>query len=363
MKRNRLPRRDYILLPALSLLTIVVLFSCAELTARHFFPDDQPDTCFYRSAIGPADRANCVSYERIPESAPVRSAFDVCGYRSLHGCGPKRAGVFRVAVIGSSIAEARLVPLDRTYIALAADSVEFIPVASPLSSPAHSLARMSEVLSLHPDAVLQVLSPVDIETLWMYVRGDTLNIGTQRATPQGRRDLNHYLRSVSDALKDSRAVLAAEHFLFRDEQTYLRLYMLYGYKADYLRQPLSRAWRQRFAELNWVDGQIAARLDRAGIPFYITAFPSRAGAILLKRDPAAYAWGREVEQIAQSNHAHYIDLLHAFAEMPDPGSLFYTVDGHPNEAAQPLLARTLVVGLLGDSPRLRVAEPSSSGTR
>lgn len=347
---TRLPRRDLILLPAVVLATTLVLLGCAELVARHYFPDPETDTCFYRSPKGPADRANCMSYERTPESPQVRNVFDACGYRSLQGCGEKRPGVVRIAVIGSSIAEARLVPLEDSYMALAGSRFEFIPVAAPLSSPAHSLARMDEVLALHPDAVIQILTPVDIETLWMYVQNGKLNLRPEQSIAEHGHDFNHYFRAVSDTLKDSRAALAAEHFIFNDADRFLRLYMMYGYKADYLRQPFSAAWRQRFSELNWVDDQIAERLRQAGLPFYITAFPSRADAMLLRRDPAAFAWGREVAAMAEREHAQYIDLLHAFAQTSDPRALFYTVDGHPNAAAQPLIANALMSAVTGETP-------------
>jgi hypothetical protein len=39
MKEAKLPRRDWILLPLLSLLTICMLAALAELLARHIYPD------------------------------------------------------------------------------------------------------------------------------------------------------------------------------------------------------------------------------------------------------------------------------------------------------------------------------------
>jgi hypothetical protein len=338
LTRNRLPRRDYVLLPGLSLLTILVLLCCAELTARHFFPDPEPDTCFYRSSTGPRERANCISFERVPESPRIQNLFDACGFRSVHGCGPKQAGVPRIAVLGSSVAAARLVAIERSYMALGAARYDFIPVAEPLSSPVHSLLQMDEVLALHPDAVIQVLSPIDVESLWMYVRDGQPVAANKAAADLARRDWNHYLRAAQDTVKNSRAVLAAEHFLFADDDTFLRLYLLYGYKAGFLRPPFSQPWRQRFAELDKVDGDIADRLRKARVPFYITAAPSRADAVLLHKSGAAYAWGREVERIAERHGAHYIDLLHAFAATRNPGACFYPVDGHMNAAAQPILA-------------------------
>ncbi|MBV8571749.1 MAG: hypothetical protein JO319_14115 [Acidobacteriaceae bacterium] len=353
-----LPARDLVLLPLLSLSTIAVMFSFAEMASRHFWPDPQFDTCvIWEGPIGPHMQPNCVSYERVPESPSIRNVYNACGYRSLAACGPKPAGTIRIAVLGSSAAEALLVPMDETYAELAARhlqdlchcSVEVQEIAAPLSSPYNSLERVDEALRLQPDAVLFMLTPMDLEAL-LYEGADAKKWA--RSVKGGGVGANTGIyKRLQIALLSSRTALVLEHYFFQNPDVYARFYLLYGDKADFLRQPFTRAWEQRFQDLDYITGRMAARLNAAGVPLFVAAAPSRADASLMassKRSRAIdpYAWGDRIRGIAAAHRAHYVDLLRAFGETPHSDSFCFVVDGHLNADAQPLISRALVHALL-----------------
>jgi hypothetical protein len=98
------------------------------------------------------------------------------------------------------------------------------------------------------------------------------------------------MRRLQILITESRAVLVAEHFLFKNRDTYLRLYLRYGDKADFLRQPFSTAWQRRFDDMDLIIGGMAEKLRSANVPFIVIPVPSRAETVLLsmpRRPPAS----------------------------------------------------------------------------
>jgi hypothetical protein len=349
-----LPSRDLILLPLLSVLTILVMFSVAEIAARRIFPNPEFDDCvIWHGPIGPYMKPNCVSYERTPESPRIKNVYNACGYRSLAPCGPKPAGTIRLAILGSSAAEALLVPMNQTYAELASKEltricrrpVEFEELAAPLSSLYNSLSRVPEALRQQPDAVVLILTPRDLEAL-LFESADA----NEPHAPQVSEHVGLYKR-LQTAVLNSRTALGVEHYFFESPDTYARFYLLYGDKADFLRQPFTPAWRQRFTELDGIIARVAGQLRAANVPLFVAAAPSRAVAALLapsSKQPGvnAVAWGDRVGEIAEAHGARYIDLLRAFHSVRRSERLFYVVDGHLNAAAQPVMSTALVQALL-----------------
>ncbi len=145
----------------------------------------------------------------------------------------------------------------------------------------------------------------------------------------------------------SRTLLVAQHFVFQNRESFIRAYMMYGDKADYLRQPFTPAWQQRFADIEQTIGDIANRLRAAGVPLMIVAVPSRAEAALLSSpqlpghvDP--FAFGREIQTIASKHGAGYVDLMGPFSRLPDAENLYYVVDGHVTSEGHKVIADELV---------------------
>src|SRR5207244_4358956 len=154
---------------------------------------------------------------------------------------------------------------------------------------------------------------------------------------------------------DSRAHGAGGPTLSLPEQdTFLRMYMLYGDKADFLRQPFTAAWQQRFADLDLIISDMAAKVRVAGVPLIVIPVPSRAQAALLssqQRPPHVdpFAFGFQIETIASNHGAAYVDLMEPLSSIPPSEDLFYVVDGHVTAAGQGVIARHLSQKLLDGS--------------
>ncbi len=268
-----------------------------------------------------------------------------------------------MAVLGSSVAEGLLVPMNETWAALAQRelgnacrrTVEFEQLTAPLQSPFHARNRTSEALKLRPDAVLLILTPIDIEALTWYRSQLAPAREAAAAGPPApenlRQRLGAYANELQGKLLDSGTAFSVEHVIFRNPAVFTQMYLVYGDKADFLRQPFTPAWERRFADLDYLVGDMARQIEQDGIAFFVTAVPSRADAALLSSgvhyagvDP--FAWGNAVADITRHHKASYIDLLSAYSSVPRSDLFYYLVDGHMNSKGQPVMAKAVVKALL-----------------
>ena len=113
----RLPRRDLVVLPLISILTITLLLLGSEVAARHFFPESSGgDSCRVADAtIGFKYRPNCTSRVKSAEGPWVVNHYNECGYRTNQSCGAKPSGSTRIALIGSSVAQGSYVGYDEIW--------------------------------------------------------------------------------------------------------------------------------------------------------------------------------------------------------------------------------------------------------
>src|SRR5258708_4677541 len=122
MKEERIARRDWILLPLLSLLTISIVAGSTELIARRMFSDsksllancmvlDDPNT-------GPRAIPNSVCWEKAPESPLTEYRFNSCGHRTAVECRSKPPGTYRIVTVGSSHVLGEHVQAKETFAAL-----------------------------------------------------------------------------------------------------------------------------------------------------------------------------------------------------------------------------------------------------
>jgi hypothetical protein len=265
------------------------------------------------------------------------------------------------------------IPYDQMYSTLASEelsrtcnrAIEVQNLAGAALTPIDVYLRLGEALELKPDVVLYLFGSWDIEQ-----KTDPKALAERDKSPVARPQEDHWsdigwmspaFRARIDAAirdldfhpneiahhpsKHIRTLAVVQHFLFQDRDTYLRT--MSGDKDDYLRQPFTPAWRQRFADFDVIVGDMAERLQAAGVPLVIMAVPSRKEAALfgvrqppLDIDP--FAFGRQIATVAYSHGAGYVDLMEAFSRVPDAERLFYVADGHPAVEAQQVIARALV---------------------
>jgi len=360
-----LPRRDYYLLPLISLSTVLLIFGVSEFLTRVIWAEQKTASCTIIDPIaGDHFKPNCTVRTKNAEGPWTTYQYNECGYRSVTSCGPKPPGSIRIAILGSSVSQALYVPYEQTYFARTSAElsrschrpVDVQNLGVPGSSPIYAYRRVQEALALQPDVVLYLLAPFDLEQRIDPRELAARNDPARKDTP-AKRAVHLTLspmKRLEGTLVESRTVLVAQHFLFQNRDTFLRMYMLYGDKADFLRQPFTPAWQQRFADLDLIIGDMADRLRAVGVPLVVIPVPSRAQAALLSSpqlpaniDP--FAFGHQIESIAAKHGADSVDLMQPFSKIPNSQNLFYVVDGHVTPEGQKVIAQILTQRLLDGS--------------
>ncbi len=354
-QQSTLPKRDYVLLPLLALATALFMFGASEILTRFIWKEQEIDSCAVVDPIaGNHFKANCSARTKNAEGPWAIYRRNECGYRSETSCGLKPQGAVRIAIIGSSLSEALHIPYDQTYFALTSRELSRIyhrPIdvqnlAVPASGPVDSYRQIPEALALKPDVVVYLISPIELMTNFDQKLVSERNNPRPVASKTEKRLPGGAMRRLQSFLIGSRTIVVAQHFLFQNKDTYLRLFLMYGDKGDFLRQPLTPAWQQRFADIDLVIGDMADKLRAAGVPFVVVAIPSRAETALLSSrnlpphvDP--FAFGRQIQEVTTRHGASYVDVMDAFSHIPKSESLYYAVDGHPAAGAQKVIADSL----------------------
>lgn len=357
---KNLPPRDYFLIPLLSLLTVIVMLSAAEIASRLVWTSSGQDGCLkFDPLTGPRGVPNCTFQMKLPESSLVTYRFNDCGYRTLESCAPKPARTIRIALMGSSISEGYLNPYQQTFSQETAKalthicrrSVQFQNMGIEGCSPTDASLRMDEALAMQPDAIVYAFNAYDLEH---NSRRDLPKPQNALAAPQrasAGTNIKLLLANIRDAAEDSRALLVAQHFLLQDPQLYLDLYLRQGEHAGYLQISFPPAWERYFAQFAENIATMAQKSHESHIPLILVPIPERAQAALfaLKNHPPGidpFAFERRVAQIARADRLDMIDLFHDFSREPHPEKLFYVVQTHLTPGGNAVISRALTRELL-----------------
>jgi len=362
---TRLPRRDFVVLPLLCVLTVVALVGIAEIGTRVAYPEEKEDSCQRPdSTLGYRFAPGCTSRTKAAEGPWVTNRYNECGYRTAQPCGPAPGGVRRVAVVGSSVSAGYLVPYRDSIANLAAEQlqgdcggpVEFQNLGGIGYIWNKVYARMDEALALRPLAVMMVVIPFDLE--------QTVDAPAPAApgAPALKLDAvatTGVMAQLHRAVAGSRAFVVAQHFLFQDVPFYTNLFLRYGDKADFLRPPFPPSWRHRFHDFDVLMAGVSAKARAAGVPFVLAIVPQRAQAALVashKRRPGIdpMAFNREIAAIAARHGIDDIDVTPDFARQPNPAAdYYYAVDGHINALGSHLVAQTIARRFVSDLPAFK----------
>ena len=323
---------------------------------RLMWPWEYSDACNVQDVTqGLRFKPNCTVRGKIPEGPWITYRYNECGYRSENSCGPKPPGTIRIAILGSSMSQALHVPYEGAFFSRAATGlsrlcdrhIDVQNLGVPGSSSCLCRSSCSGSLALNPDVVLYMFVPYDLNQ--QMCRKDRTSQAALRCTSSSAevQPTVSPLNRLEHLVIQSRTLLVAQHFIFQNRETFIRAYMMYGDKADYLRQPFTPVWQHRFADLDLTIGDIANRLHVAGVPLVIVAVPSRAEAALLSspQRPAhvdPFAFGREIHTIASKHGAGYVDLMGPFSRIPNAENLYFVVDGHVTTEGHKVIAEELV---------------------
>jgi hypothetical protein len=345
----RLPPRDYVLLPLIFLMTIVVLLAGGEVAARVIYvQDDAVEPCEYSTPLGFRYHPMCTSHTKVWEGPWITQHFNACGYRSANSCGPLPPGSRRVVVVGSSTARGALVNYDDSFAARAAAAltrqcgglVDFQDLGTEPTDVNRIDLRMKETLGLHPSAIVMTIGPFDL----VHLRDPPPAPGTEPEEP-------FTLRTVVNMLRESRLFLLMQYHLYSDPDFQIRAFLLNGDPADYVRRPLSAAWQQRVDNLGDLLRRITAQTAPAHVPLLLVYIPERAQVALakLRYDPPGvdpFVLGDALDKVAARYGVRFVDSTRAFAAAPDFQSLFYLTDGHPQAGGHAALAGVVEQGVL-----------------
>jgi hypothetical protein len=399
--QTKLSRRDWILLPLISLLTVAILGISTECALRLLFPASKAgfENCFVPvqndlPGNAPA-KPNSVCFERIAESKfPVEYRFDSRGHRSGVELKPKEPDSYRIVMIGSSMAMGLYVPQEMSFAAMlpkelsqrTGRKVELYNEATggkyrggpyPIAGSVH---QFNEVLSADPDMILWVVTPADIENADSVNDSSATNGAMSDSAPveepYGSTSAWSKLRnliaggSLGDKLRDqweqSRTAVMLKHFLLANESPYeyVRSYLENENEAGFLRAQPNSKWQHLLSVFQNDAAEFAQEARNAGVPFVVVLIPNRAQAAMLSMgewpqgyDP--YKLDHELHDLIQANGGTYIDVLPEFRRITSPERYYFPVDGHLDPGGHAVVSGLLTHGLTGGAVSALKAAPQA----
>jgi hypothetical protein len=354
-------RSDWVVLPAVALLSAASCVAGLELAARLVMPEQLAETC--QTPAG-SFRAGCISHMKAAEGPWITAAFNACGSRSIHPCEPLPTEE-RVVVIGSSIsrgygvgyqemfaprAEAMLAQACSRPVVFQNLSIRW-PTEPDGADWSNVTAAAHEAAALRPKTILMFVTPWDLS---QYHEDSPAAPRSGWKATSVFRVLSSIARRVRQARERSRFVLAMRHFLNRQDQVFVDGDLRKGDETDYLRSAWSATWNARIAMVARFAEPVAAQAHLVGANFAMVYIPLEPDVLLaehkaVEADTNPFALPNRLAAAASSNNWQFVDTLPTFAEA-DPHHLqFYRINGHPNAVGHAAIARAIAHALAGDA--------------
>jgi hypothetical protein len=365
VQETKLPRRDWILLPVLCLLTLLGTASAIEWVARRVFSESKTGlgSCliFDDPTTGVRARPNSVCMEKAPEVPWVEYRFNGAGYRSEREFAPKQPGVYRIVITGSSVVLGERVNQEQSMAALlprqltnaTGHPVELLNEGMGFGYTHNTALRFNDVLKTRPDLILWVLTPGDVQTAaFVLPPANPVMLSSMSFVEKVRRRWKAEFgsRSFPDAISElfsrTRTATLLRHFLYESRSQYLKSYLTAGDDVDFLRAGMTPEWQKRMRMVDSDAATMEARARAAGIPFAAVLVPQRGQAALLSMgewppDLDPFGLDNQLRRMIEAHGGIYIDILPDYRNLPHPEDAYLPVDGHPNAAGQAMIATLL----------------------
>jgi hypothetical protein len=346
---DRLPRRDWVLLPLIVLSVTVVFLGASDLLADRMFPESGQLNCAIMDGFGlPRQKPNCVCRYKNPEGPLVEYRYNECGYRSAKPCGIKPRDTVRVVLMGASVAWGLYIPDDETFGARTESAMNRI-CSRPVDVQNmggmvlfRDLPKLAgEALRLSPDVIVLTVGPYDLEEL---------GVTEQQSDPHpptiiGMTKLAWH--NIMARARQSKFVFAAYHYMLLDTQVLYEAYMHMGGSREVMRSPQTPEGNQMYAEFAKALDRMMAKLTASGVPVVVMAVPNRVAAAMVSNrshlegtDPLLF--GHRISEIAVQHGALALDVTRDFANFPHAEQLYYPVDNHPNGDGHAVIGQALV---------------------
>ncbi|MGA3372639.1 MAG: hypothetical protein ABSC48_12865 [Terracidiphilus sp.] len=399
-----LSRRDWILLPLLSLATIGILAGSTELIARQFYPvrgHEMWDCVKGKGSPhnGTQGIPNAVCWGSVNDTPLIEYRLNSCGHRAGMECGPKPPYTFRIVMLGSSTTLGAGVPVEKAFPALLPEElsrltgqkVQVYNEGMFSEVPWVVAPHLNSVLTAKPDAILWILTAYDISEGSAILSGNTIpDAGVDadqapNADPAPEADSGNQasmgrclhtlfltkprageisdLRQSCLAMESPRlaSLVLLRHFLYMNQSLYVRSYLKDDTRAGFLRSHPNVGWEEAMQRFEIDDAAMEAQARAGGVPLVAVLVPNRAQAAMISMGewPAGYdpyKLDNELRAIITSHGGTYIDILPDFRGLPNPEQYYYVVDAHPNVRGSILLASMLAKELTsGAIPELKAA--------
>lgn len=393
-------RRDWLLLPAVSLLTVCFVATSAELLSRLLYPSTKVgfQNCFVTNdpTGDAAVKPNSVCWEQIPEStSKVEYKFNREGHRASAELSPKPPGTYRIVLIGSSLTLGLFVPREKTFAALLPEelSVETgrkIEVYNEATGgkfrggpfpTQNSAQHFDQVLAAQPDLILWVITSTDVMNAMSKENSDSQYGGTPKEDPRSATDSSnprsfwsHLIASIAEGTfgerlksrwEQTRTSVVLKHFLIASESQdeYIKSYLKNGDDISFLKTNPDAKWQMQLHYFKTELAEITGNARNARIPLAAVFVPNRPQAAMISKGdwPAGYdplKLRNEVRDSIVSGGGHFIDILPDYRGIPSPERDYYPVDGHPDADGQARICRFLVKELTsGSVQELKASTP------
>jgi len=364
--RQTVARRDWLLLPLIALIAVVSAGGAAEFASRRIFSlgGEGIGGCIVTNdpVTGTRGLPNSSCREKHYESQLVEYRFNSCGHRTTMQCASPPDGEFRIVMAGSSFTAGALVQAQESFAELLPGELSqrtgrpievYNAGISHNGFPSVVEAQWSGVLAQHPDLIILVVTPWDLEK-----------------APLGTADREHAIVST-DLLNrlgfyHLRLIFALRHTLYLSPSQYLRSWMLGDQESGFLKSEWAPDWRARMNDFEAHFAGMARGAHAAGVPLAVMPVPDRAQAIMISMgkwppgyDP--YEFGEELRSMAARHGADYVDILPDFRNVPNAGSYYMPIDGHPYPSGHILLAKMIADHLAaGSAPLLQPGHSAST---
>jgi hypothetical protein len=352
--RSRLRRWDFVIIPGLAVLTLLVPALVGEGFARLAWPEVKTNSCFVGVQQFHRFRPNCVTRMKVAEGEWVEYHYNECGLRASDSCGPKPLGVERIAILGTSVGLGFHVAENDLFSAKIRPDLEriwnrkvqienFSSVGPPISQ---GYKLDPQILKVSPDVVMLVLVPYDL--IHMLQGSAQADDGRAEMPATAGWLQTPLLKDFQVGIRDSRLLLVVRHFVWSDEFFSLRAYVDRASPDDASRIPLSSTTRHAYDLLEAVLVKFADDFHAHHVRLLVVAFPNRSQAIAIAHgvetpalDPSGFP--HRVAEIAKKAGVEFVDVVPAIKRSAATvNDMFYPVDGHPTRAAHQLIAESLV---------------------
>lgn len=393
---TKLPRRDWILLPILSLATVIVIVTVLAFVAHKTF---SKTTSGVRACLDMSDPSgvrgipNCEIWEKNAEGPPVKYKFNSCGHRANMDCGPKPPGTYRIVMVGSSYAFGQDIPTEKTIASLlpvllsqrTGRSVDLYNEGMGQAYARNVALHFDEALAAQPDVILWLLTKYDIERAT--VVGTDLNFIPSSVAGNTRAKIAYRVKQIAamktnserlgfieqyaeDLFQVSETGTMLMHGMYKSQSLYMKAALINsGHRLWYVQaesDPVSRQYLQQFEDY---AAQIANKARAAGIPLVAALMPDRVQAAMLSKgdwssDFSPLRLDDEIRAVVTRYGGTYVDVLRDFRNIPSSEQYYLPVDGHPDERWQPIVAGLLAEKLTdGMIPELKATAPLTAQER